>query len=491
MTTPPDSHSSMAGRGAAGSMQLATELLRQLPDHYLTSTTVDERRAHLELYSQFQTVLVGSGRRREDVYMDWKPQQKTVLLHLVFFDFTGSLNTVTATLATRSIDIVRVAAFGTRGGVALDTLEVSSFDEDAALLLKARFKKELDRLEAADVAEVTRSAASPGLDLCSWRQSMQAMLELPESYVQSTTLDERQIHAALFRAYEEQTRRQQARVNLQMSWACNAANTQVALHLLFPTLASLLGPTIALLQASSVSISAVASFSTSSKSFSILILHVAPNFNDQLAQKLRAHLANVLASAGNAIGQWDTSAALALLADMPDNYVAWTTERDRHAQLTTYELFLKGTEPVQLAWERVESSVHLSPRDTARQATSHTELHLVCKRVNGLLNVVTTTLGEMGVHILRVATFSARSNTILINTLELSNNFDEGIAQQIKQRVATLVEESGWFQQLSGMLPRLHDERMQFSGATPGAFSSLIAKDPTCSSSSMQAAFEA
>ena len=333
MSTPPAGDSIMVGTGTADSMQLATELLRQLPDHYLTSTTVDERRAHLELYSQFKMVLVGSGRRREDVYMDWKPQQKTVLLHLVFFDFTGSLNTVTATLAARSIDIVRVAAFGTRGGVALDTFEVSSFDEDAALLLKARFKMELDRLEAADVAgDSIRQTASPGLDL----QSTQAMLEFPESYVQSTTPDERQMHAALFRDYEEQARRQQAGVNLQMSWACNAANTQVALHLLFPTCASLLGPTITLLQASSVSISAVASFSTSSNSFSILILHVAPDFNDQVAQKLRAHLANVLASADNATGTlrhgtpWDTSAALSLLADMPDNcalYVACRVSR--------------------------------------------------------------------------------------------------------------------------------------------------------------------
>ena len=134
---------------------------------------------------------------------------------------------------------------------------------------------------------------------------------------------------------------------------------------------------------------------------------------------------------------------------------------------------------MQLAWERVESSVQLSPRDTTRPATGHIELHVVCKRLDELLNVVTTTLGEAGVHIFRVATFCARSNTILINTFEVSDNFDEEIAQQIKQRVVTLIEAPNWFlpqQLLSGMLRRPYPERMLLRGAR------LSNETPECSS---------
>ena len=117
----------------------ADELVRQLPADYVTSTTPADRLAHLELYRRYSDSSThGDG---QDVHISWRPASDgttRVTLYAIFQDVVGSLSTITAALAERGINIVRVSCFNTEAGVAIDSFELNDFDEPSADLLRLR-----------------------------------------------------------------------------------------------------------------------------------------------------------------------------------------------------------------------------------------------------------------------------------------------------------------------------------------------------------------
>lgn len=133
---------SSSSSGASSRNQAAhsheNELSRQLPADYLQSTTAAERLSHLELYRSF----VGGGDRH--VGLAFAPVNDAayshVMLHLVFRDAIGSLSAITSTLTELGINMVRVAAFCTESGVAVDWFELSHFDQSSADILTSRLK---------------------------------------------------------------------------------------------------------------------------------------------------------------------------------------------------------------------------------------------------------------------------------------------------------------------------------------------------------------
>lgn len=117
---------------------------------------------------------------------------------------------------------------------------------------------------------------------------------------------------------------------------------------------------------------------------------------------------------------------MALLELLPGNYVASTTpaEREQHDALHRR---LKGGETVQLAWEPIGSAHD-------KGGGGHIALYLVFPDAVNSLSIITSTLGSLGVNILRVAAFSTTTG-IAIDTLELSA-FEEAHAEQLKARLA-------------------------------------------------------
>ena len=61
-----------------------------------------------------------------------------VVLHIVFEDAAGSLSVLTTTLLETGVSIHRVAAFCTHSGVAVDTFELSGFNQATADLVRSR-----------------------------------------------------------------------------------------------------------------------------------------------------------------------------------------------------------------------------------------------------------------------------------------------------------------------------------------------------------------
>lgn len=116
----------------------------ELPADYLNATTPEERASHQEMYHLIRSGAAG------DVVLRWAPAGAGVLLHLVFIDCLGSLSTITSVLNDRGINVQRVAAFCTAGGVAVDTFQLSLLDQQTADIVEARL--------AAQIAEEQRIA---------------------------------------------------------------------------------------------------------------------------------------------------------------------------------------------------------------------------------------------------------------------------------------------------------------------------------------------
>ena len=99
----------------------AGDLVRQLPETYEASTTPAERRVQFELYKRFEAI---DGFLHGDVLLSWAPMEDEsghVMLHAVFRDVGGSLNTITAALTAKGVDVKRVLAFCTPSGIAIDS----------------------------------------------------------------------------------------------------------------------------------------------------------------------------------------------------------------------------------------------------------------------------------------------------------------------------------------------------------------------------------
>jgi len=132
-------------------------LLERMPHNYMTATIPAERAAHAALLARLVQY-------QSDCELSWRHVpargRMTTELYLAFVDRPGSLSAITACLAACSINILRVGAFSTTDGIAVDTLECSHFDGDAAgrLLLRMRHERDAD-----DLAPYDSASASPRL----------------------------------------------------------------------------------------------------------------------------------------------------------------------------------------------------------------------------------------------------------------------------------------------------------------------------------------
>lgn len=110
-----------------------TSLIDRMPANYVHVTTAWERKAHEALYARLED-------NWTNVELAWEPlvDRLGVALHLAFLDRPGSLSAITAALAECNINILSMSAFCTDTGVAIDTLEISRFDETAAKTVIAR-----------------------------------------------------------------------------------------------------------------------------------------------------------------------------------------------------------------------------------------------------------------------------------------------------------------------------------------------------------------
>jgi len=115
------------------------DVLERLPDNYFALTNPLERASHASLYLRMM-------QHRSSCELSWRPLSKGagVELHLVFIDQPGSLSAITASLASHGINILRATAFSTNDGVAVDTLDCTHFDSDAASTLVLRMRLNSD-----------------------------------------------------------------------------------------------------------------------------------------------------------------------------------------------------------------------------------------------------------------------------------------------------------------------------------------------------------
>ena len=149
------------------------ELARHMPADYSTSTTAANRLKHLELYRQLNE----DGDNGERVVISWelKPDgddSHNVLIHLAFRDCLGSLSAISSTLAERGINLIKVSAFSTDTGVAIDMLEVNTFDLGSAAALKARLQSLISVQEGEDEAPTEWPGGSAIAFRATWRGTM-------------------------------------------------------------------------------------------------------------------------------------------------------------------------------------------------------------------------------------------------------------------------------------------------------------------------------
>ena len=120
LATLAESRSPRSTRGDAPLIGSAA-LISQLPEKYVASTTASERLAHFELYKRLDAHV-----EKNEVLMSWAPLgsgNPNVIVHAVFTDVPGSLATAASALSERNISMLRVLAFTTNAGVAIDTFE--------------------------------------------------------------------------------------------------------------------------------------------------------------------------------------------------------------------------------------------------------------------------------------------------------------------------------------------------------------------------------
>ena len=145
------------------------------PAGYLHATTVEERKAHLSLYTTYHERIEQPGGRVQFSWSSHTSKQldkPSVVLFAVFLDSAGLLGVIASVLSEHNVDIRNLSAFSTVHGIAVDTFELSAnFSQRVATALRARLILQIDQQAEA-------SSSIP----------MAAMLkEMPEHYVGSTT----------------------------------------------------------------------------------------------------------------------------------------------------------------------------------------------------------------------------------------------------------------------------------------------------------------
>ena len=435
----------------SGEAMVAAELVASLPNHYLISTSVDERDAHVELYRQYKQAQqdnLGHGTVGE-VHLSWRRRSErgVCVLYLVFFDCVNSLSTIAAALGSRGINILRASVFSTRNGVAIDTIEVEDncFDQDVATLIRARL---------VHLIEEQRSGQRDPLEL-----------ELPESYVHGTTVDERKAHSALFKLYQEHRALGTPQQKVQMMWN-KAGKTSVVLYLVYEDVVGSLGVITASLRESRVDIHNIAAYSTAS-GVAVHTIQLSSNFNDDVAQTLKANLASELElhAAFHAGTAEHRQTDERLLANMPGHYKSSTTPAERMEHLKLYNALCNSREPVHLSWSARQSH-RQSTNGSADGTRRSVVVHIVFVDVKGSLATITTSLHEAGVSIMRVAAYVTSSN-VAVDTFEVSA-FDSATADLLRSRLTAQIQQgqASWTDIFSSLVTSKHTALPAVSGST-------------------------
>ena len=479
---------------------LAAELVAALPEHYLISTTIDERQLHLELYMKYKQELqsgssvstAASANHPHDqpVLVAWRRRETRVLLCLAFLDCVGSLSSIMAVLSSRGIDIKRVAAFSTKHGIAIDSFEVDlGFNEAMAELLRAR------------VSQLMRDAAAKS----SGAGSMPDLARLlPDAYTQSTTLDDQRIHFELYQLYEEQVLSNAAAAGgddggdnggggggggdaaalegrVQMSWSLG--RTEATLYIVHKDMLGSLGLITNVLREFGVNIQSLAAFCTTN-GVAIDKISATPNFSGEAGRALKARLLSELAI--RTLASEDETAKL--IASMPEHYLFSTTPDERTVHLELYKQLEQSSskEDVQLSWRDASGS----------SSGAAVILHLTFFDTTGSLAVITTALLEAGVGILRAGIYCTYHG-VAIDTFELSS-FSGATADLLVARLsAHISSKHGWMQSLARTLtgqssgpssksstsapPDLH--RLSHTSCPPPSFASQRSRIPSTSRS--------
>ena len=402
---------------------LAAEMISALPDHYLWSTTVDERQTHLELYRAYKSVAAKTGvKPMEKVLVRYTHHETHVQLCLVFHDTVGSLSNITACLTARGVNIVRVAAFCTRGGVAVNTFQLSkNFDGGTADLVRMRL--------AQSISESVSDMDASSRDLVD---------ELPEHYMHSTDLVERQAHAELYAKFTRASNNKdgKSRTSVLTSW-CKTPGSRgeerVALYLVFRDVLGSLAIIMDTLKSCSVNINHVAAFCTRG-GVAVDTFSLSANFTDAVATALVNRLTNEIAMHD----EKENWASATLISDLPEYYLGSTSQRERKVHRSLHEQYRSGEGPVVVSWSNKEGSRSV-------------DLYLVFPDVVGSLSTITTVLLEGGVNILRVAAFVTRRG-VCIDSFEVTAFSDE-VAAQLKTRLEERIAEGqNWMQKAGSAL---------------------------------------
>ena len=160
----------------------------QLPGNYVAQTTSAQRTQHFELYKRYEA-------STEEVLLSWAPLadgSANTELHAVFAKRLGELSTITTALNEKGIRVVRCVTFATNSGVAIDTFELTSFDQEAANHVKPPSRQ-------------GRPTAARGATKRRERCGRRVVRQLPADYVTSTTPADRLAHLELYRASDSST----------------------------------------------------------------------------------------------------------------------------------------------------------------------------------------------------------------------------------------------------------------------------------------------
>ena len=68
-----------------------------------------------------ESIVSGAGDNTMRIWAPMEDESGHVMLHAVFRDVGGSLNTITAALTAKGVDVKRVLAFCTPSGIAIDS----------------------------------------------------------------------------------------------------------------------------------------------------------------------------------------------------------------------------------------------------------------------------------------------------------------------------------------------------------------------------------
>ena len=400
------------GRGVSSDTMLAAEMVADLPDHYLRSTTIDERQVHLDLFGKYKEACARKGAQpRERVVIHWERcDDGDVSAYFVFPDHPGSLSTITTWLSARSVNILRVAAFTTKGGVAVDSFQLSS---------------DFDNAVAESVVEnLTRQVAANEIGSMSFTKTLEKLVsELPDHYVQSTELVERQAHSVLYDQFCLNLHDSSSSAEAVFcSWTNARAHEPVTMYLVFRDILGSLSIILTTLKECHIDVRHVSAFCTKG-GVAIDTFQLTGKFSDVVVGSLKMRLSNEIAQQRD---PGDTDAAT-LISELPDYYILATTQRERLAHRSLYVQLRSSGKRVAITWVKAEKSTNF-------------HVYMVFTDVVGSLSAITAAFAECGVNVVRVAAFATKSS-MAVDSFEL-DKFDEQVATLLQARLEELIEGS-------------------------------------------------